>query len=300
MRLVGIELNKITKDEFDRISGILALDKPSGITSHDLVDKVRKKLNIRRVGHTGALDPFATGLMLILVGKSTKLSQKFLTLDKEYEFDVLFGISTDTQDPEGKILQVKKDINISKNDIEKVLEIFKNNYEQVMPIYSSIKVNGIRLRELARNSKSIRKSQKDNEIYATFILDSKSKLYNKLKRKFSSDTVEMKLPKRQTEIFDIKLLELKEVNFSDIVISNRSEISKNLQSKLEKIRDVKLARIRALVSKGTYIRQLAEDIGKELENIPAMLYTLQRTKIGKIALENTVKLEKVSVESCKL
>ncbi|MFC1780138.1 hypothetical protein ACFLY9_00375 [Patescibacteria group bacterium] len=292
MSLKDIKLNKIIKDEFGRISGILALNKPSGITSHDLVDKVRNKFNIRRVGHAGALDPFATGVMLILVGKATKLSQKLLILDKEYEFDILFGISTDTQDPEGRIqisnnkLQINYNYQITKPKLLKVLDSFKDEYYQQMPIYSSIKIDGTRLREYARASKDIEKITKNDKSFAIFILDTNSRVYKRLKRrkKLRSTKIEIEIPKRKTDIKDIKLLKLNTID---------SQKLKFINDKIVKNQEFQIAKIRARVSKGTYIRQLAEDIGRELGNIPAMLYTLERTKIGKITINNTVDLEKV-------
>jgi tRNA pseudouridine(55) synthase len=285
-----LQFNKITKDNFNRIWGILVLDKSAGITSHDLVDKVRKRLNTRKVGHAGALDPFATGIMIILVGKATKLSQKFSNLDKEYKFDVLFGISTDTQDTEGQITNTKKQIStkyqISKSKLKEVLDSFKKDYYQQMPIYSSVKVGGVRLRELARASKNIETFQKNGKKFAKFELDIDSKIYKKLKKKknLTKTEFEVEIPKRKTDIKEIRLLNLSKIKGKELEFQNDKVSTKKI---------FQIAKIRASVSKGTYIRQLAEDIGERLGDIPAMLYTLRRVRIGDTDEKQIVSLNTV-------
>lgn len=135
-------LNKIEIDEFNRPNGLLAINKPAGITSHDVVDQVRKKFKTKRVGHAGALDPFATGVLLILVGTFTKLSEKLILENKEYKARILFGVSTDTQDPEGKVLKTQM-VKLESKDIETTLKSFEGGYEQYVPIFSSVKVEDI-------------------------------------------------------------------------------------------------------------------------------------------------------------
>lgn len=280
MQINKFVLNKIQKDEFGRISGILVLNKESGITSHDLVDRVRRRLKTRKVGHAGALDPFATGLMLILVGKATKLSQQLLNLDKEYLFDVLLGISTNTQDPEGSIVNISEVKLPLKTEIKKILESFTRNYKQTVPVFSSIRVGGVRLRELAHASSNISKKGK----IVTFKLNGKTRLFKSsaIRKKITnSNEITLKLPERLVEIKNINLI--------------KSEIlkGKNIQIKSHPInssQNFPILTIHALVSKGTYIRQLAEDIGVKLGNIPSMLYKLHRTRIGKIGEKNICKL----------
>ena len=87
--------------------GILLVDKPSGITSHDIVDRLRKKLKMKKIGHAGTLDPLATGLMIMLIGKATKVSQFLISLDKSYEGEFLLGVETDSQDADGEVVQEK-------------------------------------------------------------------------------------------------------------------------------------------------------------------------------------------------
>ncbi|MBN2015546.1 hypothetical protein JW766_01825 [Candidatus Dojkabacteria bacterium] len=279
----SLQINKIEKDAFGRIYGILVLNKPPGITSHGLVDRVRKKYKTRRVGHAGALDPFATGIMVILIGKATKLSQHFLNLDKEYDFSVLLGISTDTQDPEGKVTKIQNEIAVTKAQIKKVLESFKENYEQTMPIFSSIKIHGTRLRELAHASDRIEKKEKKHKTYAKFLINPSTKIYKKLENqdKLKNKVIEVELPTRKTKIIDIKLEDISEIKGKNLSLRN---------IKIDPSLEFKSIGIKAKVSKGTYIRQLAEDIGKRLGDIPAMLYTLDRTRVGTITKKDVNEL----------
>lgn len=148
-------LNQIETDEFNRTSAILAINNPKDLTSHDIVNEVRRKLRTRKVGHAGALDPFATGVLIILVGKHTKHSDFFLNAGKEYRCKVLFGVSTSTQDPEGKVIKiVDKDIEVEgvKVQLESKIEKFKFGYMQRVPVFSSVKVNGQKLRQIARQA----------------------------------------------------------------------------------------------------------------------------------------------------
>ena len=128
--------------------GFLNIYKPKGLTSFDVVAKVRKLTGIKSVGHTGTLDPFATGVLPVCIGKSTKLIE-YLPDDKEYIATVQFGANTDTYDLEGHITQ-KFDKKIIKEDIEFALKDFEGEIEQFPPIYSAIKVNGKKLYEYAR------------------------------------------------------------------------------------------------------------------------------------------------------
>lgn len=285
MKIYDYTLNEIYKDEFGRLSGMLALNKPANITSHDLVDRVRKKLNIRKVGHAGALDPFATGLMIILVGKATKLSQKILTLEKEYEFDVLLGISTDTQDTEGKILKVKEVSNISKTSIYSTIANLQGSYQQEVPVFSSIKVNGVRLRELAHASENITKTKKVSKTFVNFKINKNTSIFAKLSRQKKLNNlgeILIELPKRKVDILEIEPLNIKNIQGKSIKINSCSIDSKT---------SFKLINVKTRVSKGTYIRQLAEDIGVKLSQIPSMLYTLNRTKVGKINQKDMIKIE---------
>ncbi|MBU1148081.1 MAG: tRNA pseudouridine(55) synthase TruB [Candidatus Omnitrophica bacterium] len=133
----------------------MVIDKPKGITSHDVVDVVRRRFGIRRVGHAGTLDPMATGVLVMLVGRATKSAETFLKDDKEYVATLFFGRSTDTQDATGKVLE-KKDVNgLDIDTVRKTLESFRGNIEQIPPMVSAKKYKGKKLYQLARKGKTV-------------------------------------------------------------------------------------------------------------------------------------------------
>lgn len=261
-------LNKIEIDEFNRVNAVLALNKREGITSHDLVDKVRKKLNTRKVGHAGALDPFATGVMLILVGKFTKLSEKLISSEKEYKARILFGISTKTQDPEGEIKE-KKNVEITEDDVLGALKSFEGGYEQYVPVFSSVKVDGKKLRKMARKAKDFYVEEKAGQRNVVFEMISENLIVN--------------LPKRKVLMKDINLKGFGKLKLSDY------EFAKDLKD------EYTYCDISVTVSKGTYIRQFAEDLGEKL-HIPAMLLELERTKVGDVELKDCIDLDALSLD----
>ncbi len=136
------------------MDGIILINKEKGITSRDVVNKICKKLNTRKVGHTGTLDPIATGLMVICVGEGLKLVELLTNHDKDYIAKVKLGIKTDTYDITGKVLE-EKNVNLDKEELIKVLNSFNKEYFQEVPIYSSVKVNGKKLYEYARNNEVV-------------------------------------------------------------------------------------------------------------------------------------------------
>ena len=130
------------------MDGIILLNKPKGISSSRAVEKVRKKLKTK-VGHTGTLDPLATGLLILLVGRATRFSWLFLNMDKSYEVTALLGISTDTYDIEGRVLE-EKEVKVSCEKIAEVIARFEGDILQLPPPYSAKKVSGKRAYKLAR------------------------------------------------------------------------------------------------------------------------------------------------------
>jgi len=148
------------------MDGILIIEKPEGCTSHDIVYKVKKILN-EKVGHTGTLDPLATGVLPLLIGKGTKISKYLIEHDKIYEAVIKFGIETDTGDREGKAIQEKEvDLkNLEEGKVKNVLKSFEGKQEQIPPMYSAIKVNGKKLYEYAREGKQIEIKPRQIEIY---------------------------------------------------------------------------------------------------------------------------------------
>ena len=215
------------------MNGLLLVNKQSNITSSDVVIKVRKLLNIKKVGHTGTLDPLAEGLLILTVGNATRIQELITEKDKEYIATMKLGIKTDTYDTEGKILDQKE---VPNNlNIEEVLNSYIKKYNQEVPIYSSIKVNGKKLYEYAR------------------------------------ENIDVELPKREVEIKDIKLLSI-----------NNNEVT-----------------FKCLVSKGTYIRSLINDIGNTLGTY-AIMTKLIRTKIDNFSLDNSYTLDDIEKGNYKL
>ena len=215
--------------------GILIIDKPENFTSHDVVARLRRILKTKRIGHTGTLDPFATGVLVMLVGKATRLAQ-FLDKDKkEYEATIQFGSETDTGDKTGELRITNYELrDISDDELENILTSFLGEIEQTPPMYSAKKVDGKKLYELARKGIEIERKPVKVTIYEI------EKMENG-KRKMENENT-----------FDVK--------------------------------------IRVVCSAGTYIRTLAEDIGKKLE-IGAHLSALRRTGAGQFDLLKAVTLE---------
>ena len=151
-----------------KLNGIIVINKPKNYTSHDVVAKVKKLLNIKKVGHTGTLDPNATGVLPLLLNSGTKLSKYLIEHDKEYEVTLKLGIRTDTLDGEGKVLEKKEvDKKMLENtkQIEKVLNSFTGKQTQVPPMYSAIKVKGKKLYEYARKGENVEVQPRQIEIY---------------------------------------------------------------------------------------------------------------------------------------
>jgi len=204
-------------------SGLIVVNKPVGITSFKIVSIIRKTLQVKKVGHCGTLDPLASGLMLILVGKATKLQDKFMKQDKVYRASIELGIKTDSGDLAGKVISQSDYAHVTIEQIKKVCESFIGSIEQIPPMFSALKVKGKKLYELAR--KGI--------------------------------TIERK--KRKVTIYSIDVLNFKE-NIIDIIVK---------------------------CSSGTYIRTLAEDIGRELDT-DAVLNNLIREEIGDYKLNQSI------------
>ncbi len=210
------------------MNGILVINKEKNMTSRDVVNEACKKLGTRHIGHTGTLDPIATGVLVLGINDGCKIIDLLTSNDKTYEAEIILGLETDTLDVTGNVLR-KEEVNISKEKIEEVINNFPKKYEQVVPKYSAIHVNGKRLYEYARNN------------------------------------IEVELPKREVEIYGLKLLEVNTNTF----------------------------KIEASVSKGTYIRSLIRDIGNML-GIPCSMQELKRTKQGIFTLKDAHNLDEVN------
>ena len=152
------------------MNGILIVDKEMGKTSFDIIRDVRKKYNIKKVGHIGTLDPMATGVLPVLIGEATKLSDYLIEHDKEYIVELELGIKTDTGDIEGKVIEKRELKKIEIEEIEKVLNTFIGESNQIPPMYSAIKVNGKKLYEIARKGQTIERTPRKINIYNIKIL----------------------------------------------------------------------------------------------------------------------------------
>ena len=216
--------------------GIILVNKPEGATSHDVVDFIRKRFRIKKVGHAGTLDPMATGLLIILLGSFTKKSLSFSSLDKEYEAIMRLGISTDTGDKEGNVLEERDPGLFSESikNIDDILSCFQGSIMQVPPMFSAKKVNGKKLYELARRGVSIKREP------------------------------------------------------VSIVIKEIKRLSK----------DGPLVKIYVKCSKGTYIRQLAHDIGEKI-GCGAHLVGLERIGIGDFSVRDALSAEEIKGEEKK-
>ena len=148
------------------LSGVLLVNKPSGMTSHDVVDAVRKRFNMRKVGHAGTLDPMATGLLIILLGKATKLSNRFSGMDKAYESRLTLGARTDSADSMGNVIETRPIGNISEDDVKNAFSQFLGEIEQVPPMVSAIRHKGKRLYELARKGIVVERPKRKVKIYS--------------------------------------------------------------------------------------------------------------------------------------
>ena len=216
------------------MDGILIIDKPDGITSHDVVSRVRRILKTKRVGHTGTLDPFATGVMVILVGQATRLAQFLDKDEKEYEADVRFGFETDTGDRTGERRGEEEKGRkgaVDKALIEAALAGFRGEIEQTPPMYSAKKIDGQKLYELARKGETVERKA-------------------------------VKVTISQLELVDTEKFRIPHSAF----------------------------RIRVTCSAGTYIRTLAEDIGRKV-GVGAHLAELRRTRAGRFDLSRSVTLD---------
>lgn len=214
--------------------GIIVVNKPQAMTSHDVVDYVRRKLDIRRVGHAGTLDPMATGVLLILVGRCTKLFNHFLCFDKEYTATLTLGARTTSGDKEGKVVQMQDYGHVTRGKVKDVFNSFIGQIHQVPPMISALKHKGKRLYSLARRGIEIN---------------------------------------RQPRSVVIKELELLEFNLPHIKFYLKC-------------------------SKGTYVRQLAEDVARDLSCV-GHISQIERQSIGPFNISEALPLSQIDESSLR-
>lgn len=150
---------------FDAFDGALLIDKPSGPTSHDVVDAIRRRFQLNKVGHAGTLDPNATGLLVILLGRGTKLSEKLMGSDKIYEGTARFGEETDSYDSDGEIVRSMPLLPLTLEDLNKAAEEFLGDQLQTPPMVSAIKKDGVPLYKLARKGVEVERKPRLIHIY---------------------------------------------------------------------------------------------------------------------------------------
>jgi len=145
--------------------GVLLVDKPKRLTSHDVIDKIRRRFKLRKVGHCGTLDPIATGLLVVVVERATKLQNRLMSDDKTYEGTMQLGITTDSQDADGKVLSEKPPAKVTEEEVEMVFSSFRGDLQQIPPMISAIKHKGKPLYKLARQGKTIEREPRLIHIY---------------------------------------------------------------------------------------------------------------------------------------
>jgi tRNA pseudouridine55 synthase len=150
--------------------GVLLVDKPPRLTSHDVVDRIRRHFGFKKVGHCGTLDPLATGLLLIVLERATKLQDRLMSDDKVYEGTMRLGVATDSQDADGEVVAEKPVPALTADDIEKVLTKFRGDIQQMPPMVSAIKHQGQPLYKLARKGKTVERELRTIHIYDLRVL----------------------------------------------------------------------------------------------------------------------------------
>lgn len=152
--------------EANAIDGVLLVDKGSDMTSHDVVAVARRALNTKKIGHCGTLDPMATGLLILVVGRATKIQDLLMAEDKEYTGSLKLGVTTNTQDAEGEIEQENEVPAFSEEDLKAAFDSFRGDFYQTPPMVSAIKKDGVRLYKLARQGKEVERDPRFVHVYS--------------------------------------------------------------------------------------------------------------------------------------
>ncbi len=246
----------------DTFRNVIILNKKEGETPLEALEFFRSKHEAYKelkMTYAGRLDPMASGLLLILAGEETKNKEKYLGLDKEYRFEVLFGFATDTYDILGKVVSQTND-NLKKSDIEKLikqnLKHFKGKFTQAYPMYSSKTVKGKQLLEYARSGEEVEIPSRD-----VFVKKLQFLKLRKIGNKKLLDNIEKRIKKVKGDF-------------------RQKEILKIWQKELKKEQSLYIGSFTITCSSGTYVRGIANTLGEKI-NIPALAFSIKRTKIGK-------------------
>lgn len=154
----------------DPLDGVLLVDKPTGMTSHDVVDAVRRKFHFNKTGHCGTLDPNATGLLILVLGRATKLSEELMKDDKTYEGAMILGVRTDSQDADGEVVETREVPPLTEADIEAAFAKFRGDIYQTPPMVSAVKHQGRPLYKLARKGQTVEREARLIHIYEFALL----------------------------------------------------------------------------------------------------------------------------------
>lgn len=243
------------------ICRIVAIDKPKGASSHDIVNKVRRAFDERRVGHTGTLDPLASGVLTICVGPATRLDAYLVDHDKVYQMDVVFGCSTTTDDAEGDMLNqdVPDQELFSPEFAEKAIQSLVGKSIQIPPAYSAIKVNGTKAYEAARKGAGVVLEARPFEVFEAQ-LDAVYSVFRK--------------PGTDEFVSDEEPLQVVKPGIDEAVTS------------------LPVWRMTLHVSKGTYMRAIARDLGDKL-GVPAHCGELRRLAVGSLTINDCVTIEEL-------
>ena len=152
------------------LEGVLLVDKPKGLTSHDVVYRLRRKLQMKKIGHAGTLDPMATGVLVMLIGKATRISQYLMSVDKIYEGEATLGVMTDSQDAEGEVMETRPVPALTEAQTRDVMKTFLGDQYQTPPMHSAIKKNGVPLYKLARQGEEVEREPRFIRISAFNLL----------------------------------------------------------------------------------------------------------------------------------
>ena len=152
------------------MEGVLLVDKPKGLTSHDVVYHLRRKLQIKKIGHAGTLDPMATGVLVMLIGKATRISQYLMSVDKVYEGEATLGVVTDSQDAEGEVMSTQPVPELTEARVREVMKGFLGDQYQTPPMHSAIKIGGVPLYKLARKGEEVEREPRFIRIAAFNLL----------------------------------------------------------------------------------------------------------------------------------
>jgi tRNA pseudouridine55 synthase len=222
-------LKRKKEDQGSIFQGVLVIDKPEGLTSHDVVQKIRKIYAIRQVGHAGTLDPIASGVLVILVGSATRIAQYLQEDDKEYHLVLRLGLETDTQDITGKVVSEADPSSITRTSLDAAISSYVGTFSQVPPSFSAVKMAGQPLYKLARQG------------------------------------VRIQARPRKVTVYSIEVSEV----------------------------DLPRVSMKVICSKGTYMRTLCHDIGRDL-GVGGCMESLVRVRSGQFSIEDAEDLEQVS------